>query len=567
MSYTYQKASDDANHITSNMTSMRYTFGGKQTFADYSYDNIGNIKHAEYKYDSVPYTFVDYNYDRYNQLTKEVHSPLSMGIDLRSAEYAYDEFGNITDVTRTDSSGKVTKNRYVYSDKTGWQDLLTSYDGHTITYDEIGNPLSYYNGWTYTLRWDAGRRLSRSSSGGIYVDYSYNKDGIRTKKTVSDKYTDRYILDGDKIVGLERTRKGSTVKDTYYFICDEMGTIWEAICYLGGATEPVRYFYRTNAQGDVKQIVDSNYNVVAYYAYDAWGKLLAVLDGNDKPVSGDSYFANVNPFRYRGYVYDTETGFYYLQSRYYDPEIGRFINADGQINQQESISGYNLFAYCNNDPINMIDSDGKFPFLAITAAIGAAVGAVVGGIRAAKAGRSVWKGALKGAAIGGLVGLGAGAVAGALLAGSAAASVASVAIGAKTTVAMVESAGVVAGAKMLLDNASKALNNTSQVFWSGGDIAKNAAKEVAYEIEGVTLEMTNVGIYLEQIEAKYSAWQAASLNFANVASNSNCLVYSIQNVVGVNIKSIWATIEYPMLKNCDIIFGVAFQDGAIKIMP
>ena len=351
---------------------MRYTFGGKQTFADYSYDNIGNIKHAEYKYDSVPYTFVDYNYDRYNQLTKEVHSPLSMGIDLRSAEYAYDEFGNITDVTRTDSSGKVTKNRYVYSDKTGWQDLLTSYDGHTITYDEIGNPLSYYNGWTYTLRWDAGRRLSRSSSGGIYVDYSYNKDGIRTKKTVSDKYTDRYILDGDKLVGLERTRKGSTVKDTYYFICDEMGTIWEAICYLGGATEPVRYFYRTNAQGDVKQIVDKDNNVIAYYDYDAWGGQLAVYDGNDKPVSGDSHFANVNPFRYRGYIYDTETGFYYLQSRYYDPEIGRFINADGQFNKQDIFSGYNLFAYCDNSPVNKVDSTGKAAVIstfAVTACI------------------------------------------------------------------------------------------------------------------------------------------------------------------------------------------------------
>ena len=567
VSYTYQKASDDANRITSNMTSMRYTFGGVQTFANYTHDNIGNINHTDYRYDEVPYTYVDYTYDKYNQLTKEVHSPLEMQHSLSSAEYFYDEFGNITNVTRTARDGKVTKVSYGYTDTAGWGDLLTSYDGHTITYDEIGNPLSYYNGWTYTLRWDAGRRLSRSSAGGIYVDYSYNKDGIRTKKTVSDKYTDRYILDGDKLVGLERTRKGSTVKDTYYFIYDEMGTIWEAICYVGGATEPVRYFYRTNAQGDVKQIVDKDNNVIAYYDYDAWGGQLAVYDGNDKPVSGDSHFANVNPFRYRGYIYDTETGFYYLQSRYYDPEIGRFINADGQINQQESISGYNLFAYCNNDPINMIDSDGKFPFLAITAAIGAAVGAVVGGIRAAKAGRSVWKGALKGAAIGGLVGLGAGAVAGALLAGSAAASVASVAIGAKATVAMVESAGVVAGAKMLLDNASKALNNTSQVFWSGGDIAKNAAKEVAYEIEGVTLEMTNVGIYLEQIEAKYSAWQAASLNFANVASNSNCLVYSIQNVVGVNIKSIWATIEYPMLKNCDIIFGVAFQDGAIKIMP
>ena len=412
-----------------------------------------------------------------------------------------------------------------------------------------------------------GRQLLNSRVNSRTVYYDYNKDGIRIEKNVSGRYTDRYILDGSKVIGMERTKSGSSVKDVYHFIYDEMGNIWSAICYIGGSTTPVRYFYRTNAQGDVKQIVDSNYNVVAYYAYDAWGKLLAVLDGNDNPITDSSHFAIVNPFRYRGYIYDTETGFYYLQSRYYDPEIGRFINADGQLNQQESISGYNLFAYCNNDPINMIDSDGKFPFLAITAAIGAAVGAVVGGIRAAKAGKSVWKGALKGAAIGGLVGLGAGAVAGALLAGSAAASVASVAIGAKATVAMVESAGVVAGAKMLLDNASKALNNTSQVFWSGGDIAKNAAKEVAYEIEGVTLEMTNVGIYLEQIDAKYSAWQAASLNFANVASNSNCLVYSIQNVVGVNIKSIWATIEYPMLKNCDIIFGVAFQDGAIKIMP
>ena len=105
-----------------------------------------------------------------------------MGLDLRSAEYAYDEFGNITDVTRTDSSGKVTKNRYVYSDKTGWQDLLTSYNGHTITYDEIGNPLSYYNGKNYSFEWEAGRRLHSSASGGNSITYYYNKDGIRTEK-------------------------------------------------------------------------------------------------------------------------------------------------------------------------------------------------------------------------------------------------------------------------------------------------------------------------------------------------------------------------------------------------
>ena len=342
------------------MVVHRKNFGGVQTFADYSYDNIGNIKHAEYKYDSVPYTFVDYNYDRYNQLTKEVHSPLSMGIDLRSAEYAYDEFGNITDVTRTDSSGKVTKNRYVYSDKTGWQDLLTSYNGHTITYDEIGNPLSYYNGKNYSFVWEFGRQLCRSTSGGTDITYDYNKYGIRTDKTVKGKYTDRYILDGDRVIGMERTKSGSSVKDVYHFMYDEMGNIWLALCYIGGSTTPVRYYYRTNAQGDVKQIVDKDNNIIAYYAYDAWGRTLAILDGNDDPITNASHFAIVNPFRYRGYVYDNETGFYYLQSRYYDPEIGRFNNADGYTSTAQGNSEHNMFSYCGNDPVNRKDTTGQF---------------------------------------------------------------------------------------------------------------------------------------------------------------------------------------------------------------
>ena len=195
------------------------------------------------------------------------------------------------------------------------------------------------------------------------------------------------------------------------FIYDEMGNIWEAVCYIGGSTTPVRYFYRTNAQGDVKQIVDSNYNVVAYYAYDAWGKLLAVLDGNDNPITDSSHFAIVNPFRYRGYIYDTETGFYYLQSRYYDPEIGRFINADGQLNQQESISGYNLFAYCGNNPVNNSDPDGHSFILAciITCAV---IGALAGGHFAAKASKAKTGRVSKKAVVGGIVG---GATAGALI--------------------------------------------------------------------------------------------------------------------------------------------------------
>ncbi len=362
------------------MTSMRYTFNGILTFADYTYDNIGNIKSSKYTYDDKVYSEVAYVYDDHNRLIVENCTNSNIGITPYMSSYSYDSFGNITETERPNSAGVTVKNTYSY-ENSSWRDLLTAYNGHTITYDKIGNPLSYYNGRSYTLRWEMGRQLLNSRVNSRTVYYDYNKDGIRIKKNVSGRYTDRYILDGSKVIGMERTKSGSSVKDVYHFIYDEMGNIWSAICYIGGSITPVRYYYRTNAQGDVKQIVDSNYNVVAYYAYDAWGKLLADLDGNDNPITDSSHFAIVNPFRYRGYVYDTETGFYYLQSRYYDPEIGRFINADGEISGVGGdIRGYNLFSYCFNNPVNMSDSTGSWPKLskifAVVAIAAVAVAAV-----------------------------------------------------------------------------------------------------------------------------------------------------------------------------------------------
>ena len=133
------------------------------------------------------------------------------------------------------------------------------------------------------------------------------------------------------------------------------------------------YYYITNLQGDVMHIVNASGTVVASYDYDPYGKVISAVGS----------LANINPLRYRGYVYDQETGFYYVSSCYYDPEIGRFINADSQLNAKDGILGYNLFAYCNNNPIMYSDPSSHSNILACII-IGAVIGGLAGGHIAAK---------------------------------------------------------------------------------------------------------------------------------------------------------------------------------------
>ena len=117
------------------------------------------------------------------------------------------------------------------------------------------------------------------------------------------------------------------------------------------------YFYIKNAQGDIIAIADISGNLVAKYTYDSWGKLISIKDSNDVDKTTDENFIGyVNPVRYRGYYYDSETGLYYLNARYYDPEVGRFINADETL-----AGGFNLFEYCLNNPVNLIDEERCVP--------------------------------------------------------------------------------------------------------------------------------------------------------------------------------------------------------------
>ena len=149
------------------------------------------------------------------------------------------------------------------------------------------------------------------------------------------------------------------------------------------------YYYIYNVQGDVIALADaSTGKLAATYTYDAWGEIVKINDKSPDEVASTN-IANINPFRYRGYYYDTETSLYYLQTRYYDPDTGRFINADGQLN--EGVLGCNMFAYCANNPVNNFDPDGETLANVVGAIFGGATGALLGHLLADALGLKGWR--------------------------------------------------------------------------------------------------------------------------------------------------------------------------------
>ena len=139
-----------------------------------------------------------------------------------------------------------------------------------------------------------------------------------------------------------------------------------------------RYYYVRNAQNDIIGITDKTGAFVARYTYDEWGVITSITDGNGNDVSGNpTHIANLNPLRYRSYFYDAETGWYWLNTRYYNPEVGRFINADGYVSTGQDITGFNMFAYCGNNPVNRSDENGEFWNILVGGAVGAIVVATI----------------------------------------------------------------------------------------------------------------------------------------------------------------------------------------------
>ena len=196
------------------------------------------------------------------------------------------------------------------------------------------------------MQWKNGRQLSQITTSNDTVTFKYNADGLRTRKDDSD-YTTYYYYDDNK--NLIAMMQGSAVAYYYY---DSNNSV------TAMSLNDTMYYYIKNLQGDITKIVNESGNVLVEYTYDAWGKILK------ETSSGNGTYANIkdfNPFRYRGYVYDTDTGLYYLQSRYYDPQTGRFLNADDTafIGATGTALSGNIFAYCENDSVNNIDYSGN----------------------------------------------------------------------------------------------------------------------------------------------------------------------------------------------------------------
>ena len=274
-------------------------------------------------------TKYEYTYDNLGQLLTETVNGTAVNT------MTYDYYGNILS-----KNGK----KYEYGNS-AWKDLLTAYDGQEITYDAGGNPISYLG---HTLAWEKGRQLKSFDD----ITYTYNANGIRTAKTVDGVRHD-YIVDGTNIQRETWTQNG--VQHTLVPLYDNT----EAVC--GIIHNDAAYYFLKNLQGDVIAITDDVGQVVARYTYDAWGVCTVESDQTDCGI------ANLNPYRYRAYYYDSEIGMYYLQSRYYDPQVGRFINGDSPdiITAIKVKNSDNLYCYCSNDPVNETDECGNLIVRAI----------------------------------------------------------------------------------------------------------------------------------------------------------------------------------------------------------
>ena len=347
VNYEYANGASSTT-TTSRVSKYTSTVGSSSEVYTYTYDSRGNITEIVCTSPNGNYT-IRYHYDDIGQLVREDNSKR-----YQTYVYEYDNAGNITArksyayTTAATVSGSPSTTSFRYT-SSSWGDLMTSYNGTGITYDSMGNPLSYYNGMSYTFGW-TGRLLTSATYGGKTMSFTYNADGIRTSKTVNG-VTTRYFLDGSTIIGEE------TNGNIYMYIYDAegspIGMRYRASTYAEGIWDT--YYFEKNLQGDIVALYSADGTLLVTYSYTAWGQTFYISNG--APTQAVN-----NPFRYRGYYFDKDLSIYYLNSRYYDQYVGRFISPDEMMSGTNgSLHGFNLYAYAFNNPVMFTDGSGNWP--------------------------------------------------------------------------------------------------------------------------------------------------------------------------------------------------------------
>ena len=245
--------------------------------------------------------------------------------------YEYDANGNVTKIGTT-----------VLEYDNTVKDKLVKVGDKPVTYGS--NPLvpTSYDGNTYTFE---GRRLARIQKGGKTIDYTYNDQGLRTKKTVTENGTSsetQFFYDGTKLIA------EISPEHRLDFLYDENDRLYGFVL-----DKTATYFYVRDTLENVLGIVDSTGNLVVQYAYNAWGKNLGITGTLATTIGA------YNPIRYKGYHFDSDTGMYYCHTRYYVPDWCRWLCADDiSFFEPGDLSKTDLFVYCGNNPVNRMDQFG-----------------------------------------------------------------------------------------------------------------------------------------------------------------------------------------------------------------
>lgn len=334
----------------------------------YTYDNMNNVVRIV-KTSALGNRTYAYNYDGFGRL-------VNVNDGNNNILMIYDDHGNILKRQQAQISAQGMTQNEIFSydaknrlrilrinNSNGQEEYKLQYDSNKYSPNKIIKILNGAEVESKDIAYE-GKRVKSIGKIGFY----YNEEGIRIRKV---KYLDdeltipeeehNYILEGDRI--LTEYIITSTEQHRLDYNYDINGEL-VSVEYGGNV-----YYYVRDVLGNINHIIDSNRNIVVSYEYNEWGKVSKTIR------VANCLLGELNPFMYKGYYYDVETQLFYCNSRYYSPELCRWISPDSiEYLDPKSINGLNLYCYCYNNPISYADPSGNLPFFILTAIIGAVIG-------------------------------------------------------------------------------------------------------------------------------------------------------------------------------------------------